>query len=115
MFIIPMAGLSSRFFKAGYTKPKYQLDLNGETVFSWSVRSFERYFKTDKFVFIYRDVYDTKQFLEKAIVELGILDYELVCLPEETLGQADTVYQGINKLDHDEEIYIFNIDYLLSI
>lgn len=33
MFIIPMAGLSSRFFKAGYTKPKYQLDLNGETVF----------------------------------------------------------------------------------
>ena len=110
MFIIPMAGLSSRFFKAGYTKPKYQLDLNGETVFSWSVRSFERYFKTDKFVFIYRDVYDTKQFLEKAIVELGILDYELVCLPEETLGQADTVYQGINKLDHDEEIYVFNID-----
>ncbi len=107
---IPMAGLSSRFFKAGYTKPKYQLDLNGETVFSWSVRSFERYFKTDKFVFIYRDVYDTKQFLEKAIVELGILDYELVCLPEETLGQADTVYQGINKLDHDEEIYVFNID-----
>ena len=84
MFIIPMAGLSSRFFKAGYTKPKYQLDLNGETVFSWSVRSFERYFKTDKFVFIYRDVYDTKQ--------------------------ADTVYQGINKLDHDEEIYVFNID-----
>ena len=46
-----MAGLSSRFFKAGYTKPKYQLDLNGETVFSWSVRSFERYFKTDKFCF----------------------------------------------------------------
>ena len=83
MFIIPMAGLSSRFFKAGYTKPKYQLDLNGETVFSWSVRSFERYFKTDKFVFIYRDVYDTKQFLKKAVVELGLLDYELVCLPEE--------------------------------
>ena len=32
MFIIPMAGLSSRFFKAGYNKPKYQLDLNGESV-----------------------------------------------------------------------------------
>lgn len=110
MFIIPMAGLSSRFFKAGYTKPKYQLDLNGETVFSWSVRSFEHYFKTDKFIFIYRNVYETKDFLEVEIKNLGITDYELVCLPEETLGQADTVYQGIANIDSNEEIYIFNID-----
>ena len=106
MFIIPMAGLSSRFFKAGYTKPKYQLDLNGETVFSWSVRSFERYFKTDKFVFIYRDVYETKNFLEEEMKKLGISDYELVCLPEETLGQADTVYQGIVNINVEESIYI---------
>lgn len=110
MFIIPMAGLSSRFFKAGYTKPKYQLDLNGETVFAWSVRSFERYFKTDKFIFIYRDVFDTKAFLEQEMVKLGITDYELVCLPAETLGQADTVYQGLKNVSDDEEIYIFNID-----
>ena len=110
MFIFPMAGLSSRFIKAGYTKPKYQLDLNGETVFSWSVRSFERYFKTDKFVFIYRDVYETKNFLEEEMKKLGISDYELVCLPEETLGQADTVYQGIVNINVDESIYIFNID-----
>lgn len=110
MFIIPMAGLSSRFFKAGYAKPKYQLDLNGETVFAWSVRSFEKYFGTDKFVFIYRDVYDTKTFLEKEVELLGIKDYELVCLPEETLGQADTVYQGIENINTDDEIYIFNID-----
>ena len=51
MFIIPMAGLSSRFFKAGYTKPKYQLDLNGESIFAWSVKSFVQYFKSDKFIF----------------------------------------------------------------
>ncbi|WGE90849.1 glycosyltransferase family 2 protein [Actinobacillus genomosp. 1] len=110
MFIIPMAGLSSRFFKAGYTKPKYQLEIGNETVFSWSVRSFERYFTTDKFIFIYRDVYETQDFLKQEIEKLGISDYELICLPEETLGQADTVYQGINHLPIDEEIYIFNID-----
>lgn len=110
MFIIPMAGLSSRFFKAGYDKPKYQLDLNGESVFAWSVKSFKKYFVTDKFIFIYRDVYQTKDFLEKEVSDLGILDYELVCLPEETLGQADTVYQGIRHLQSDDEIYIFNID-----
>lgn len=110
MFIIPMAGLSSRFFKAGYDKPKYQLDLNGESVFAWSVKSFEKYFTTDKFIFVYRDVYQTKDFLEKEVSNLGILDYELICLPEETLGQADTVYQGVRHLQSDDEIYIFNID-----
>lgn len=110
MIVIPMAGLSSRFFKAGYKKPKYQLDLNGETVFSWSVKSFERYFKTDKFIFIYREMYNTTVFLENEIKNLGIIDYELVCLPEETLGQADTVYQGICHIQLDDELYIFNID-----
>lgn len=110
MFVIPMAGLSSRFFKAGYDKPKYQLMLGKETVFSWAVRSFEKYFQTDKFVFIYRDVYNTNQFIQSELDKLEILDYELVCLPEETLGQADTVYQGISYISSDEEIYIFNID-----
>lgn len=110
MFIIPMAGLSSRFFKAGYDKPKYQLMLGDETVFAWSVRSFERYFQTDKFVFIYRDVFDTKDFLQNELAKLGIADYELIALPHETLGQADTVYQGVQTLAHDEPIYIFNID-----
>lgn len=110
MFVIPMAGLSSRFFKAGYNKPKYQLMLEQETVFCWAVKSFERYFQSDKFVFIYRDVYDTQQFIEKQIQQLGINNYKLVCLPSETLGQAETVYQGICDLDSDEELYIFNID-----
>lgn len=110
MIVIPMAGLSSRFFKAGYNKPKYQLDLKCESVFSWSVKSFEKYFNTDKFIFIYREMYDTTVFLEKEIKKLGIINYELVCLPEETLGQADTVYQGIRHIQSDDEIYIFNID-----
>ncbi|ECR5117115.1 capsular biosynthesis protein, partial [Salmonella enterica] len=33
MIIIPMAGLSSRFFKAGYTKPKYELKAHDKTLF----------------------------------------------------------------------------------
>lgn len=110
MIIIPMAGLSSRFFKVGYNKPKYQLDLNGETVFAWSVCSFKHYFKTDKFIFIYRDIYDTQNFIKSEIKKLGIVDYELICLPTETLGQADTVYQGIRHIQSDNEMYIFNID-----
>ena len=42
MIIIPMLGRSSRFFNVGYDKPKYELPLGDETVFSSSVRSFHK-------------------------------------------------------------------------
>ncbi|EJS83206.1 hypothetical protein KCU_11398 [Pasteurella multocida subsp. multocida str. P52VAC] len=58
-------------------------------------------------MFIYRDVYDTHQFIEEQILQLGIHDYKLVCLPSETLGQAETVYQGIYDIDSDEELLYF--------
>lgn len=104
-----MAGLSSRFFKEGYRVPKYQLPLGEETVFSWAVSSFKKHFDTDLFVFIYRDLFNTKQFIEKEIKNLGIRDYLLVELGEETKGQADTVYLGI-KDQPDSELFVFNID-----
>ncbi|EDP5982441.1 capsular biosynthesis protein, partial [Campylobacter jejuni] len=37
IIIFPMAGLSSRFTKAGYDKPKYMLDLKGNSVFFHAV------------------------------------------------------------------------------
>lgn len=39
IIIFPMAGLSSRFAKAGYDKPKYMLDLKGNSVFFHAVNS----------------------------------------------------------------------------
>lgn len=105
-----MAGLSSRFFKAGYDIPKYQLDMCGKTVFARSLESFKAYFETDLFVIILRDVYDTKAFVEREIQNLGIRNYKICVLEGETEGQAETVYLGIKDTADDEELYIFNID-----
>ncbi|WFF38739.1 glycosyltransferase family 2 protein [Moraxella nasibovis] len=110
MFVIPMAGLSSRFFKAGYEVPKYQLDMGGKTVFARSLESFKTYFETDLFVIILRDVYDTKAFVEREMQNLGIKNYQLCVLDGETEGQAETVYLGTQDASNDEELYIFNID-----
>lgn len=110
MFVIPMAGLSSRFFKAGYEVPKYQLDLCGKTVFARSLESFKAYFESDLFVIILRDVYDTKAFVEKEIQKLGIKSYHICVLDGETEGQAETVYLGVKDLPDEEELYVFNID-----
>ena len=110
--IIPMAGLSSRFTKAGFTLPKYMLYVKDKSLFNLSVSSFSKYFKTVRFVFIARDVLDTKRFIEEECHLLGIKDFSIVMLNAPTRGQAETVLKGIEgaNIDKDEEILIFNID-----
>jgi NDP-sugar pyrophosphorylase family protein len=111
MIVIPMAGLSSRFFRAGYTKPKYMLEAHGKTLFDHSVESFKAYFYSEKFVFIIRDVYDTKIFVEERVKELDIKDYDIVVLNDETRGQAETVALGLATYKGcPEHMTIFNID-----
>lgn len=111
MIVIPLAGLSSRFFKAGFTKPKYMLEAKGKTLFSHSVESFAHYFNTEKFLFIVRDVYDTPTFVKDEINKLGIKNAHICILETDTQGQAETVVKGLESLpDDDHSITIFNID-----
>lgn len=111
MIVIPMAGLSSRFFKAGFEKPKYMLEAHGKTLFDFAVSSFIRYFASEKFVFIVKSVYETPKFVDDHAKKLGIKNYEIVILDHDTRGQADTVYLALRKLgDISEPITIFNID-----
>jgi hypothetical protein len=111
MIVIPMAGLSSRFFKAGYELPKYMLEAHGESLFDHSVKSFQAYFETTRFVFIVRDVFDTPEFVKQRAVALNIKDYDIVVLNEETRGQAETVTLGLSSYRNSlGSITIFNID-----
>ncbi|GAB1111502.1 MAG: glycosyltransferase family 2 protein [Shewanella algae] len=110
MIVIPMAGLSSRFFKAGYQEPKYMLPAHGKPLFDHALLSFSRYFATMPFLFIVRDVYNTPEFVEKRCRQLGIKDYRIVSLTEATRGQAETVYLGLTDVDPQTPLTIFNID-----
>ena len=111
MIVIPMAGLSSRFFKAGYDKPKYMLKAHGRTLFEHSVLSFKKYFKSEPFLFIIRDVYDTPDFVSRHVKALGIKNYQIVILDQETRGQAETVYLALRQASNiNRSLTIFNID-----
>jgi hypothetical protein len=112
MFIIPMAGKSSRFFKAGYKKPKYMLPLGETILFDEAIKSFETYFDTDLFLFIIRDEFGVFDFVDNRCKVLGITNYEIVTIEFDTRGQADTVNEGLSRsrFVNNEEIYIFNID-----
>ena len=41
--VITMAGLGSRFRKAGYEMPKYMIEDHGKTLFDWSMESLKGY------------------------------------------------------------------------
>jgi hypothetical protein len=105
-----MVGKSTRFFNAGYKVPKFQLTIDGTTVFAHSVLSFEKYFDTDEFYFIVRRDYDTPNFVESEIKKLKIKRYKIQILENETEGQAETVYLGLSNIHKEIPIYIFNID-----
>ncbi|MGR6871619.1 capsular biosynthesis protein [Pseudomonas sp. HK3] len=110
MIVIPMAGQSSRFLKAGYSKPKYQLEINHKPLFDYCISSFEYYFHTECFIFIVRSC-DEKNFVETRCKVLGVQKYRVEVLSALTRGQAETVYLGIKgskKLD--DNLIIFNID-----
>lgn len=111
-FIIPMAGLSSRFFNSGFNVPKYQLPIENESMFAWSLSSFKRYFSKDYFLFIVRDIYDTPSFVHTECLRMGIESFHICVLDRETKGQAETVALGLKELPEsfDPDILIFNID-----
>lgn len=105
-----MAGLSSRFFKSGYNQPKYMLKAHGKFLFDYSLESFSKYFKSEEFLFIVRDVFDSKDFVVKQAYSLGIKNINIVELGEETRGQAETVAIAIKDTCYNGKITIFNID-----
>ncbi|MDR0579038.1 MAG: glycosyltransferase family 2 protein [Campylobacteraceae bacterium] len=105
-----MSGLSSRFFKAGYHIPKYQLPLGKYSVFYHAIYSFKYYFDKEKFIFICRDIYNTVEFVQKEATKLKIRNFDIIVLDDETRGQAETAYLGLKRYKEDFPVYIFNID-----
>lgn len=110
MIIITMAGLSSRFFKAGYKKPKYALELCGKTLFEWSVKSFINFFEIEYFLFVVRPDDFAESFVINEVKKLGIKNYGIFRLNSDTRGQAETAYLALKPYEKDFPITIFNID-----
>jgi len=110
MIVITMAGLSSRFARAGYQLPKYMLELNGKSVFEWSVSSFRKYFKTENFTFVIRSNSQIRKYVEDKVKILGIEYFSIVELSDDTRGQAETAYLALKNYEEEFPIIIFNID-----
>ena len=109
--IITMAGLGSRFTKAGYNCPKYMIEAKGKTLFEWSMLSLVDYHcHTNKYIFIVRKENKSKQFILDKMKQLGVSNAEIIEIDYLTDGQATTAMLGLSLCDKNDSILIYNID-----
>lgn len=109
--IITMAGLGSRFTKAGYNIPKYMIKAKGKTLFEWSMLSLVNYNNVvNKYVFIVRKENKSKNFIVEQMKKMNIFNVEVVEIDYLTDGQATTAKLGVDLCDDNDSILIYNID-----
>jgi hypothetical protein len=109
--VFPMAGLSERFTRAGFTVPKYMLEAHGRTLFRHAVEGFVEAAGDRRFLFIARDVADTPAFIAAECRAMGIRDVSVHVLAAPTRGQAETVAIGLDgRAAPGDSLIVFNID-----
>ena len=109
--IITMAGLGSRFRKAGYNCPKYMIEARGKTLFEWSMDSLIGYNNyAAKYVFVVRKEDNTEDFIKEKMLKYGIDNVGVVGIDYLTDGQATTCMLALPHCDEDKAIMVYNID-----
>lgn len=108
--VITMAGLGSRFQKAGYRVPKYMIEAKGRSLFEWSMESLRGYGENNNYYFIVRAEDHSGGFIENACREIGIGSHRVIELDHTTDGQATTAMLAAPFWNRDEALLIYNID-----
>jgi choline kinase len=109
--VITMAGLGSRFKKAGYQVPKYMIEAHGKTLFEWSMESLKGFEKEDNsYIFIVRKEDEAAEFIHEKCQEMKLDHIDIIELDYLTDGQATTAMLGNQYWDKNSELMIYNID-----
>ena len=108
---ITMAGLGSRFRKAGYTRPKYEIVVHGKPLFDWSLLSLAAFRDLGwRFHFIARAGFGAADYITARATPLGIEDFVVTELDDVTDGQATTAMIAARLAPHDAPFAVYNID-----
>lgn len=118
VYVIAMAGLGTRFERAGYKLPKYMISAAGATLFEHSLHSLPLE-PAKKIVFValksHQDDYGLEEFINSSLSKLaGGADLrpplEIILLDTPTRGQAETVMKARAAVSAGAELAVYNID-----
>jgi len=108
--VIPMSGKSQRadmLFKTNL--PKFKIELQGTTFLERVLNGLIDLYD-NKFFFIENFNKKYNDFINQTANNVGLRDWEIISINEDTKGQAETVYHATKFLNNNEELFIFNID-----
>ena len=105
--IIPMSGMSSRFFSAGYQIPKYLIEVNGKKVIEHIVDLFPN---DSDFIFIVNDKHSSETEVIDVLDRL-VEKKTIVTIPRHKKGPVFSVSQFNNLIDDEEEVIVNYCDF----
>jgi hypothetical protein len=108
---ITMAGFGTRFARAGYSVPKYEIMVMEKPLFDWSMLSLSAFCDAGwEFVFAVRAADESEAFIRERCRALKIPLRRLMLLSEPTDGQATTAKLLADIAPPELPFAIFNID-----
>ena len=109
--VITMAGLGSRFKKAGYQVPKYMIEAHKKTLFEWSMLSLSGFYEVENtYIFIVRKEDQASSFIHEKCKEMNLTKINVIEIDYLTDGQATTAMLGKEYWNQESELMIYNID-----
>jgi len=109
--VISMSGMSSRFTNAGYTVPKFMIDVDGKKVIEHIV---ELYPKDSDFLFIINDNHAKDRELCEFLDKLDLDQVEICCVPVHKKGPVFSVNTFENHIDDDEQVIVNYCDFSMD-
>jgi len=120
--VIPCAGEGSRFAKAGYTIPKFLINVFNKTMIEMVIEN--NIYRRNRlhFIFIFREKHiqdiQIEDILDEVFNSIGCkdeysdiyMDYEIITIDKLTEGAACTVLKARKLIDNDEDLVIANSD-----
>lgn len=108
---ITMAGAGSRFTKAGFNLPKYEIDALERPLFDWSMLSLTAFRDEGwRFSFVTRSNVGAEAFIRQRCEDLGFEISEILELDSQTDGQASTALLAAENATESKPFAVYNID-----
>lgn len=109
--VITMAGRGSRFYDAGYTVPKYEIDAHGHSLFEWSMASLRNFLNSEcRVIYVCLAENRSGDYVRARSAAMGLKDVHVVEVDEVTDGQATSAYVSRHVWQQGAALLIYNID-----
>jgi dTDP-glucose pyrophosphorylase len=111
--IIPLAGSSEIFHKAGFPYPKPLIEMKGKPMIEWVIEKTNSITIPNQVVFVIKDEDATKYHLDNTLKLLSP-NCEIIKIKNTTKGGLCSVLMTIDKIDNDDSILILNSDQIIE-